>query len=163
MRIACLLLLCGCLLLAAEPDVLPGTTHWSFPADVSAEQYGELERYLNTEIQSVLNNRRPAADPGAARKELRRLIGAVDSFLPQKPQGEELRTSRVHQNQSCGVACLADRHNPSDTSLSRGPRSPVWNPVRAGRQTRNAPGGHRYRRRRPVRRGHQRSHSALIC
>src|SRR5690349_8538183 len=90
MRIACLLLLSGCLLLAVEPDVLPGTVHWSFPADVSAEQYGELERYLDTEIQSVLNNRHPSADLGVARKELRRLIGAVDSFLPQKPQREEL-------------------------------------------------------------------------
>ena len=44
------------MLLAAEPDVLPGTAHWSFPADVSAEQYGEQERYLDTEIQSVLES-----------------------------------------------------------------------------------------------------------
>ena len=120
MRIACLLLLCGCLLLAAEPDVLPGTAHWSFPADVSAEQYGELERYLDTEIQSVLNNRRPAADPGAARKELRRLIGAVDSFLPQKPQREELGSLGSSKSVLwSGLSCRPAQ--PPDTSLGRGP------------------------------------------
>jgi len=96
MRIACLLLLCGCLLLAAEPDVLPGTAHWSFPADVSAEQYGELERYLDTEIQSVLNNRRTAADPGAAR------LGSYPRFtrvawwrISEMAQKEKQRKTRI--------------------------------------------------------------------
>lgn len=91
MTIPCLLLvLFGSLLIAAEPEVLPGTDRWRFPADISTEQYAELETYLDADIHAVLKNRHPFADPVAARKELRRLLGAVDAFLPQKPQREEI-------------------------------------------------------------------------
>lgn len=85
-----LVLLSGALLAAAEPDVLPGTVRWHFPADIAAEQYGELEGYLDREIRGTLNSRRPFSDTVAARQELRRLIGAIDSFLPRQPKREEL-------------------------------------------------------------------------
>ena len=156
MRIVCLLLLCGCLLLAAEPDVLPGTTHWSFPADVSAEQYGELERYLDTEIQSVLNNRRPSADPAAARKELRRLIGAVDSFLPQKPQREELGSLGSIKVSLVEWPVLPTGTTPP-TRASAGALVRQFGILfEPAAKPQDAPGGHRYCRRGSVRRGHQR-------
>ena len=59
-------------LMAAQPDVLPGTARWNFPVDIAGEQYAELEAWLNGEIRGVLDSRQPFADPPAARKELRR-------------------------------------------------------------------------------------------
>jgi dienelactone hydrolase len=78
------------LLTGAQPDVLPGTSRWNFPADIVAEQYAELDRYLDREIRSALEQRQPFTDPVAARRDLRRLIGAIDAFLPLKPKREEI-------------------------------------------------------------------------
>ena len=76
--------------MGAQPDVLPGTARWDFPADIVDQQYAELEGYLDHEIRSALDHRQPFADPVAARNELRRLIGAIDTFLPMKPTREEI-------------------------------------------------------------------------
>ncbi len=77
-------------LIGAVSDTLPGTARWDFPSDIVAEQYAELEAYLKGEIRTALENRQPFRDPAAARAELRRLIGAIDSFLPLQPKREEL-------------------------------------------------------------------------
>jgi dienelactone hydrolase len=78
------------LLSAAQPDVLPGTSRWDFPADIVAEQYAELEGYLNAEIRLALDKRQPFTDIAGAREELRRMIGAIDTFLPRQPKREEI-------------------------------------------------------------------------
>src|SRR6476620_1623270 len=87
--VSVLIFLCSCLT-AAEPDVLPGTARWQFPADIAAEQYRELESYLDREIRAKLDARPNFSDPAAARQELRNLIGAIDSFLPRQATRQEL-------------------------------------------------------------------------
>ena len=82
-------ILCAAILIGAEPEVLPGTARWDFPADIAAKQYAELEAYLNARIRETLDHRPSFADP-AARDELRRLIGAIDTFLPRQPKLEPL-------------------------------------------------------------------------
>ncbi|MCX6622636.1 MAG: hypothetical protein NTY38_16515, partial [Acidobacteria bacterium] len=79
----------GAALLAA---VLAGTEPWEFPADIVAEQYGELRGWFEREIRDSL----AAGGPAASREEFRKRIGAIDQFLPVKARREELgRLGRV--------------------------------------------------------------------
>ena len=89
MKILLSCVLFSAVLMAAPPDAMQGTARWEFPADIAAEQYAELRSYLDGEIHAVMNRRRPSGD-AAARTELRRLIGAIDTFLPRQPKREEL-------------------------------------------------------------------------
>lgn len=73
---------------ADVPATLPNTAPWRFSADIVSEQYSELRGYYEREITGIAAKREPIADVGAARREFRKLIGAVDTFLPPRPQIE---------------------------------------------------------------------------
>src|SRR3989442_87886 len=92
MRSQVLFLVClvAAKLYAEGPDTLPGSVRWNFPADIVAEQYGELRSYYEQEIASIAGQRRPFDDPEAGRSELRRLIGAIDQFMVPRPQSGPL-------------------------------------------------------------------------
>src|SRR5436190_10376294 len=75
---------------ATAPDTLPGTTRWDFPANIVDEQYAELRTYFEHKIAEAAKNRRPLSDVDAARRELRKLIGANDSFLKPDAKMEPL-------------------------------------------------------------------------
>jgi dienelactone hydrolase len=81
----------------AQPGALPGTAHWDVPEDIAAEQHMELRRYFEARIEDAARQRGRFWD-GAGwnqivernRGELRRIIGAVDRFLPPAPRAKPL-------------------------------------------------------------------------
>lgn len=75
---------------AAAPEVLPGSAVWNFPADIVAQQYSELRTFYERGIDRAAKTRRPPSDPQRARSELRKLLGAIDDFLPPRAQTEPL-------------------------------------------------------------------------
>jgi dienelactone hydrolase len=78
-------------ILAQPAERLPGTAQWDFPQDIVAEQYTELRRYFETRIAEASERRRFATrDSKAVREDLRRMIGAVDKFLPPEPIIKEI-------------------------------------------------------------------------
>lgn len=69
--------------ICSAQDQLPGTTKFTFPDDIAAEQYAELRAFYEKQHRDVYQ---PIRDPEAARAKLRELIGAVDSFSIGKVQ-----------------------------------------------------------------------------
>jgi hypothetical protein len=96
-------------------NVLPGTTPWAFPADIVAEQYAEQRAFYERQIAEASQSRAavPAAgDRDAARADLRKIIGAVDTPIPAKPQFTALQDRggiRVSLSRSGRVEALAFR------------------------------------------------------
>ncbi|HUQ95758.1 MAG TPA: prolyl oligopeptidase family serine peptidase [Bryobacteraceae bacterium] len=76
-------------LFAQQPGTLPGTAHWEFPPDIVSEQHFELRRYFEARIAAAASQRGSSAEGTQTVEELRsdfrRMIGAVDPFLPPKP------------------------------------------------------------------------------
>jgi dienelactone hydrolase len=75
---------------AATPETLPGSAIWDFPANIAGEQYTELRAYFESKIAEAAKNRQPPSDIVGARRELRKLIGAIDTFLKPEPKTEPL-------------------------------------------------------------------------
>ena len=81
---------------AQSPGALPGTTHWNFPQDIATQQYIELRNYFEARIAAASQRDRfwQGADWNQTvernRGELRRMIGAVEQFLPPDPQSKPL-------------------------------------------------------------------------
>jgi hypothetical protein len=76
---------------------LPGTERWDFPADIAAEQHRELLRYFEARIGEAARRRNTFWQGSdwkqvvtGNRAELRRMIGAHDSFLSPKPQTRQI-------------------------------------------------------------------------
>ncbi len=77
--------------------LLPGTSHWDFPGDIANEQFIELRSYFEARIAAAAHNRRRYWEgPNwnetveGNREELRRIIGAVERFLPLDPKTKQL-------------------------------------------------------------------------
>ena len=69
-------------------SLLPGTSPWQFPADVTAEQYRELREFYERETREAGRERErysAQADPAAQRELLARLSGAIDAPMPPVP------------------------------------------------------------------------------
>ena len=80
-----------------QRDALPGTAHWDFPADIVADQHNELARFFEARISEAAQQRArfwPQTNRNQTveqnRTELRRIIGAVDRFLPPAPVSKPL-------------------------------------------------------------------------
>ncbi|HZT33225.1 MAG TPA: prolyl oligopeptidase family serine peptidase [Bryobacteraceae bacterium] len=73
-------------------EILPGTTPWNFPQDIVAEQYREMIGFYERQIAEAAARRHTFWEPAGAeaiernRAEFRRLIGAMDTFLPPQPE-----------------------------------------------------------------------------
>lgn len=90
LRLPGVLSLCAVLCTAAAPERLPGSRAWTYPEDIVAEQYRELRTYYEREIERLSSARPPLGDIGAARREFKALIGAIDEFLPPKAETEAI-------------------------------------------------------------------------
>jgi len=81
---------------AQSPDTLPGTAYWDFPQDIVTQQYTELRGYFEARIEAARERGRfwDGADWNQTvernRDELRRMIGAVEQFLPPDPKIKQL-------------------------------------------------------------------------
>src|SRR5260370_18320524 len=81
---------------AQAPVSLPGTAHWDFPQDIATQQYLELRNYFEARIAAAGQRDRfwQGADWNQTveqnRGELRRMIGAVEQFLPPDPKSKPL-------------------------------------------------------------------------
>jgi dienelactone hydrolase len=80
-----------------QANLLPGTAHWDFPADIVSEQHNELLRYFEARIGEAARQRSrfwPQANWQQTveqnRAELRTIIGAVDTILPPRPVSKPL-------------------------------------------------------------------------
>ena len=83
---------------AESASTLPGSSLWSLPPDLAAEQYAEMRSFYEDQITEAAGNRSrlwnvDASSVEAFRKsiaqnveEFRKMIGAVDTFRPPKPQ-----------------------------------------------------------------------------
>ena len=100
--LACILTLCGALGAADMAPVLPGTSVWKFPPDIVSEQYREMRQFYERRIAEASQARRNlttanTSSPEAFRQSIgsnleffRRMIGAVDTFLPLKPTSSKI-------------------------------------------------------------------------
>ena len=90
------LLLCLLPVRAQQPGTLAGTDPWDVPPDIAAEQHEELRRYFEAAIAQAAERRAEfwsgdrTQTVDRNRAELRRIIGAVDEFLPLKPQTKQI-------------------------------------------------------------------------
>ena len=83
---------------AESASTLPGSSPWALPSDIAAEQYAEMRSFYEDQITEAAGNRSrlwnvDASSVEAFRKsiaqnmaEFRKMIGAVDTFRPPKPQ-----------------------------------------------------------------------------
>ena len=99
-------LLGACLLagrLGAATDTLPGTTFWNFPQDIADEQYREMRDFYEKQIAEASRERHQYWDranaEGLARNRdvFRKTIGAVDTFLPLKPERTKLGDAGAYE------------------------------------------------------------------
>ncbi len=89
---------------AQSPGELPGTARWDFPPDIVTEQYMELRRYFEARIDEAAQQRSRFWE-GAGwnqtvernRQELRRMIGAVEQFLPPEPKTKQVASTSAFQ------------------------------------------------------------------
>ena len=65
--------------------ILPETQKWQAPNDIVAEQYRELREYYTGQITTASQTRK-----AGSREDFRRMIGAIDPFLPLQPRAEEI-------------------------------------------------------------------------
>lgn len=86
---------------AQSPGDLPGTTRWDFPPDIVTEQYVELRRYFEARIDEAAQHRSRFWEGAQAveqrRLELRRMIGAVEQFLPPEPKTKQIASTSAFQ------------------------------------------------------------------
>ena len=82
---------------AQSPGDLPGTGRWDVPPDLVTAQNTEMRRYFEARIeQAALQRSRFWEGAGwnqvveQNREELRRMIGAVDQFLPPEPKAGQV-------------------------------------------------------------------------
>lgn len=68
--------------------VLPGSTHWDFPADIVGEQYAEMRGWYERAIARARQQRRPFAEAESGRLQVRKRLGIRDEFLPLQPEME---------------------------------------------------------------------------
>ena len=80
-----------------QPDALAGAARWDFPSGIISEQHNELLRYFEARIGEAARQRArfwPQTNWKQTveqnRTELRRIIGAVDSFMPPAPVSKPL-------------------------------------------------------------------------
>ncbi len=91
------------ILLAAPPETLPGTSLWNFPADIATEQYTEMRDFYERQIAEAARLRTRFWEPAGPetiernRREFRRITGAIDTFLPPKPQYQVLGHAGAYQ------------------------------------------------------------------
>jgi dienelactone hydrolase len=98
MRASIALLLVSCARPIVAQDLLPGSVRWVFPADIVAEQYAGQRAFYERQIAEAARSRAPIrseSDRAAARADLRRMIGAVDTLLAPKPEFTPLSTAGV--------------------------------------------------------------------
>ena len=86
---------------AQSPGDLPGTARWDFPPDIVTEQYVELRRYFEARIDEAAKQRshfwEGAPTVEQNRQELRRMIGAVEQFLPPEPKTKQIASTSAFQ------------------------------------------------------------------